>query len=89
MGQAAVLRLWEYEDGTQGGPLAAPQEPPAAHEATEDEISAAQEKVDACASFVRELKEGKGLKNSDDEVKQAVEELLAAKKALENLTGTD
>lgn len=86
MGQAAVLRLWEYEDGTQGGPLAAP---PAAQEATEDEISAAQEKVDACASFVRELKEVKGLTNSDEEVKQAVEELLAAKQALENLTGTE
>jgi len=85
MGQAAVLRLWEYEDGSQGGPLAAPQEPSTASEAKEEEIAKAQEKVDACASFVRELKEVQGLKNSDDEVKQAVEELLTAKQALENM----
>lgn len=86
MGQAAVLRLWEYEDGTQGGPLASPQEP--LPEATEEELAKAQQKVDACAAIVRDLKEVQGLKNSDNEVKQAVEELLAAKQELENLTNT-
>lgn len=83
MGQAAVLRLWEYEDGTQGGPLAVQE---SSADATEEEIAFAQANVDACAALVRELKEVKGLTNSDEQVKQAVEELLAAKKVVEDLT---
>ena len=34
---------------------------------------------------MRELKEGKGLSNSDAEVKQAVEELLRRKQAVERI----
>lgn len=82
MGQAAVLRLWEYEDGSQGGPLAVHPAPAAA----EEDVEAAESKVEECAAIVRELKEVKGLTNADEEVKKAVEELLSAKQVLEDLT---
>ena len=37
---------------------------------------------------VRELKEGRGLSNSDPEVKAAVEELVRRKEAVERIRGT-
>jgi hypothetical protein len=82
MGQGAVLRLWEYEDGEQGGPLAAPASPEAVSVSPE-ELQAAKDKVEECAALVRSLKEEQGLTNADDEVKEAVQQLLAAKATLE------
>jgi hypothetical protein len=87
MGQGAVLRLWEYEDGRTGGPLAA--EVDEAEDTNSKERAerrrVAQEEVDRCAAVVRDLKENQGLGNADEQVKEAVAELLAAKAALEAL----
>lgn len=83
VGQGAVLRLWEYEDGMQGGPLATPTSVEA--ECDPEKLRLAQTRVDALAANVRMLKEEKGLTNSNDEVKQAVQELLGAKNDLEQL----
>ena len=84
VGQGAVLRLWEYEDGTQGGPLAAPENNQTGSDT--EKLRLAQERVDAHAANVRMLKEDKGLSNSHEEVRKAVQELLAAKSDLEQMT---
>lgn len=84
VGQGAVLRQWEYEDGTQGGPLATAVN--SQMETDTETLRLAQERVDAHAANVRMLKEDKGLSNSDEEVKKAVQELLAAKSDLEQMT---
>lgn len=98
-GQSAVIKLWEFEDGTQGGPGAAP--PPTSTSTTEggssgsgndgpavtseEEIAAAEAAVSEQGAKVRELKEVQGLSNSSEEVKAAVEELLRRKAVLEGL----
>lgn len=83
VGQAAILRLWEYEDGRQGGPLAAPIEENVAP--SDELLKAAEDKVATLAAQVRFLKEEQGLTNADEEVKAAVAQLLDAKEALEKL----
>ena len=81
MGQGAVLRLWE-KDGVQGGPLAAVEE--TAVESEDPTVrEALQAEVDRCAAVVRDLKENQGMTNSDEAVKAAVADLLAAKSKLE------
>lgn len=67
----------------QGGPLATPTSVEA--ECDPEKLRLAQARVDALAANVRMLKEEKGLTNSNDEVKQAVQELLGAKNDLEQL----
>lgn len=86
VGQGAVLRLWEYEDGKTGGPLAEPiSEEQQSSLINEEQVKEAEEQVEKLASHVRLLKEEKGLTNNDQEVKEAVKELLEAKEALASL----
>jgi len=90
VGQAAVLRAWEFEDGRTGGEGSAdagaavggtgPMELPST-----EEIAAAEAAVSEYAAIVRELKEGKGLTNSSEEVQAAVAGLLERKQILEGL----
>jgi hypothetical protein len=96
VGQAAILRAWEYEDGAVGGPAAAAP-PQNVEEQQENErksplgsvtleaLEEASVAVDAQAAAVRELKEIQGLKNSDARVQEAVALLLEKKGMLENL----
>ena len=59
MGQAAVCSEWIYEDGTRGGVgITAPQAVP-----SDEELAAAQGRVQEQAAMVRDLKENKGLTN--------------------------
>lgn len=90
VGQAAVIRAWEYEDGRKGGELAeeeaaAMAEAAAGEAPSAEALAAAEEAVTAQAAAVRELKEVQGLKNSSEEVQAAVAELQAKKEALEAL----
>lgn len=90
VGQAALIRSWEWEDGSKGGEgveeeeqavvLAPGEEPPSA-----DEMAAAEAAVGARGAAVRALKEEQGLTNADEEVQAAVAQLLKAKAALEGL----
>ena len=85
VGQGAVLRLWEYEDGKSGGPLAEPISEDQSSPIDEEQVQEAEQRVEKLASYVRVLKEEKGLTNNDQEVKEAVRELLEAKEALASL----
>lgn len=76
VGQAVLISHWEFEDGTRGGP-GAPVE--------EGELEPAEAAVEEQAKVVRDLKEGKGLTNADEEVKAAVAELLARKEKVERI----
>ncbi|KAL4515529.1 hypothetical protein Ndes2437B_g06964 [Nannochloris sp. 'desiccata'] len=91
VGQAAVIKSWEFEDGRKGGEAAVEEEAAAAAaEAAEraavgvspEEIAAAEAAVTEQAQVVRELKEVKGLANSSEEVEAAVAVLLEKKAAL-------
>jgi hypothetical protein len=88
VGQAVVFSHVAFEDGSEWGagsagsggeaadntPTAPPPDPAA--------LEAARAAVAAAATAVRALKEGKGLTNQDEEVVEAVDELLGAKAAL-------
>lgn len=87
VGQGAVLRLWEYEDGKSGGPLAEPISEDQSSPIDEEQVQEAEQRVEKLASYVRVLKEEKGLTNNHQEVKEAVRELLEAKEALASLMG--
>jgi hypothetical protein len=92
VGQAAILRSWEYEDGRKGGLAALAQaEAEAAAAAagvapSPEDLKAAEADVAEQAGMVRELKESRGLSNADEEVKAAVDELLQRKARLDALT---
>lgn len=87
-GMSAIIRLWEYEDGRQGGPNAeAVAVVGEAGEAPSDEdLAAAEAAVAEQGAKVRDLKEVQGLGNNDEAVKAAVAELLARKQVLEEMT---
>lgn len=99
VGQAAILRAWEYEDGTVGGPAAPEQNvedrqeiifgesalSPVTPEVSGEALEEATAAVEAQAAVVRELKETGGLKNSDAQVQEAVALLLELKERLESL----
>ncbi len=96
VGQAAVIKSWEFEDGRKGGEAAVEEaEAMAAAAAAEraergpdpEEISAAEAAVTAQAQVVRDLKEVQGLANTSEEVEAAVAVLLEKKAALAALTG--
>lgn len=88
VGQAAVLREWEWEDGRKGGEGvdaaggdgAEGGAPPSA-----EEVAAAEAAVAEQGAAVRALKEEQGLANDSDEVKAAVALLLEKKETLERL----
>lgn len=85
VGQAVVFTHWTYEDGSHGGPgapggAAGGAAAPAA--ASGADAGAAAARVAELAAAVRALKDA-GATNSDPAVAAAVEELLAAKAALE------
>lgn len=91
VGQAAVIKSWEFEDGRKGGEAAVEEEAAAAAAAAAEreargvppeEIAAAEEAVSEQAKVVRELKEVKGLANNSEEVEAAVAVLLEKKAAL-------
>jgi len=86
VGQGAVLRLWEYEDGKTGGPLAEPVSEQSSS-VNEEQVKEAEERVDKLAAYVRVLKKERRLTNNDPDVKEAVVELLEAKEALASLKG--
>ena len=95
VGQAAVIRSWEFEDGRKGGEAAAEEAAAAAAavalaaaegpEPTAEELSAAEAAVTAQAGVVRDLKEVGGLKNSSEEVVAAVLMLMEKKAVLDAL----
>lgn len=93
VGQAAIIRGWEYEDGTLGGALATSQDgqDEEGNSSQRDDIDSQKEIEDAekavaeQASAVRAMKEVEGLANSDEKVQAAVAELLARKEKLELL----
>ena len=99
VGQAVIIRAWEYEDGRVGGTLAVQQQESNAdgnnddHGNTLDEtarqkqIEDGEQSVREQADVVRGLKEGEGLSNSDPKVKEAVAELLSRKERLAELMG--
>jgi len=84
VGQAAVIKSWEFEDGRKGGEAA--EEEAAAAAAAEsvspENLAAAEAAVTEQAQLVRELKEVTGLANSSEEVEAAVAVLLERKAAL-------
>ena len=90
VGQAAVIRAWEWEDGTKGGEGVAEEgegagaagSDAALAAATPDDLAAAEAAVAEQAARVRGLKEEGGLGNGSEEVQAAVAELLARKEAL-------
>ena len=89
LGQAAILRNWEYEDGSEDGvdgykdsPLVAAAKEEVALEKLGEERVEAERAVEEQAAVVRELKEGEGLGNGDERVKKAVGELLKRKDRL-------
>ena len=91
VGQAAVIKSWEFEDGRKGGEAAIEEaEAAAAAAAAEraamgvppEEIAAAEAAVTAQAQVVRDLKEVQGLANTSEEVEAAVAVLLKKKAAL-------
>lgn len=89
LGQAAILRNWEYEDGSEDGvdgykdsPLVAAAKKEVALEKLGEERVVAERAVEEQAAVVRELKEGEGLGNGDERVKKAVGELLKRKDRL-------
>ena len=90
VGQAAVIRSWEYEDGRKGGEGAAEEgaaESAAARLAapSAEEVAAAAAAVAEQGAAVRGLKEERGLGNGSPEVQAAVEALLQRKAELEAL----
>lgn len=94
VGQAAVIKSWEFEDGRKGGEAAAEEEAAAAAAAaaeraavgvSPEEIAAAEAAVTEQAHVVRELKEVKGLANTSEEVEAAVAVLLETKETLSKL----
>jgi hypothetical protein len=95
VGQAAVIKSWEFEDGRKGGEAvieeaeaadAAAAAARAAEGVPPEEIAAAEAAVAAQAQVVRELKEVQGLANTSEEVEAAVAVLLEKKAALAALT---
>lgn len=83
VGQAAVIREWEYEDGRKGGENG--DVIPIAEGVFEDTITEAQAAVEEQAALVRRLKEEDGLSNGDQQVQDAVKILLERKQVVESL----
>ena len=84
VGQAAVIREWEYEDGRKGGENG-DVHPPIEDAVVEDMIKDAEAAVQAQAAVVRRLKEEEGLTNGDEQVRDAVQILLERKQVVESL----
>lgn len=85
VGQAAVIREWEYEDGRKGGENG--DVLPIEDDLVVDEemIKDAEAAVQAQAAVVRRLKEEEGLSNGDEQVQEAVKILLERKQVVESL----
>lgn len=86
VGQGAVLRNWEYEDGRKGGVgVVNADETGEITPPSEEQLKEAEIAVNEQAQLVRDMKEVQGLSNSSEEVQNAVAVLMERKETLEKL----